>query len=194
MIAQLTGNFLQMSPTRVVVETNGVGYEVNISLHTFSAISNATSGTLFTFLKISEEAFTLYGFAEQAEKELFIKLISVSGVGAATARMMLSSLKPSELQQAITTSNVKLLESIKGIGKKTAERIALELRDKLGILAAGSGSLNALHNSPESEALEGLIALGIGKTIAEQAIKKVNTTKTETLSVEAIIKLALKFL
>ncbi len=195
MIGQLTGRFINKTPTHLVVDINGVGYDVNISLHTFSAISNADSGTLFTFLKITEDAFTLYGFAEQSEKEIFIKLIGVSGVGASTARMMLSSMKPYELQQAITSSNVKLLESIKGIGKKTAERIALELRDKLGILAPGATSLPLQHNTPESEALEGLMALGIGKAVAEQAIKKVTITKTdEQLTVEAIIKLALKSL
>ncbi|MES2646622.1 MAG: Holliday junction branch migration protein RuvA [Bacteroidota bacterium] len=195
MIGQLTGRFINKTPTHLVVDINGVGYDVNISLHTFSAISNADSGTLFTFLKITEDAFTLYGFAEQSEKEIFIKLIGVSGVGASTARMMLSSMKPYELQQAITSSNVKLLESIKGIGKKTAERIALELRDKLGILAPGATSLPLQHNTPESEALEGLMALGIGKAVAEQAIKKVTITKTDVqLTVEAIIKLALKSL
>ena len=192
MYAYLQGKFTFKNPAQLYVDVNGVGYEVNISLHTYSAISSAASGTLFTFLKVSEDAFTLYGFAEQSEKAMFIKLISVSGVGASTARMMLSSMKPFELQQAITSSNVKLLESIKGIGKKTAERIALELRDKLGILAAGATSLPVQHNTPESEALEGLIALGIGKAIAEQAIKKVNNAKTGELSVEAIIKLALK--
>lgn len=195
MIAQLTGKFLHKTPTRLVVDVNGTGYDVNISLHTFSAISNAEHGTLFTYLKVSEDAFTLFGFAEQSEKDIFIKLLSVSGVGASTARMMLSSMRPFELQQAITTSNVKLLESIKGIGKKTAERIALELRDKLGILAAGATSLPVQHNTPESEALEGLIALGIAKAVAEQAVKRVTNTKTdEHLSVEAIIKLALKSL
>jgi Holliday junction DNA helicase RuvA len=194
MIAQLTGKFLHKSPTRVVVDTNGVGYEVNISLHTYSAISTAESGTLFTFLKVSEDAFTLYGFAEPVEKEMFVKLISVSGVGAATARMMLSSLKPVEIQQAIITNNVKLLEGIKGIGKKTAERIALELRDKLGSAGVGSTSLALQHNTPELEALEGLIALGIGKSMAEQAIRKVSNASTNSLSVEAIIKQALKFL
>jgi holliday junction DNA helicase RuvA len=195
MIGQLTGRFINKTPTHLVVDINGVGYEVNISLHTFSAISNADSGTLYTFLKISEDAFTLYGFAEQSEKEIFIKLIGVSGVGASTARMMLSSMKPFELQHAITSSNLKVLEGIKGIGKKTAERIALELRDKLGILAPGATSLPLQHNTPESEALEGLMALGIGKAVAEQAIKKVTNTKTDDqITVEAIIKLALKSL
>jgi holliday junction DNA helicase RuvA len=195
MIGQLTGRFINKTPTHLVVDINGVGYEVNISLHTFSAISNADSGTLYTYLKISEDAFTLYGFAEQSEKEIFIKLIGVSGVGASTARMMLSSMKPFELQHAITSSNLKVLEGIKGIGKKTAERIALELRDKLGILAPGATSLPLQHNTPESEALEGLMALGIGKAVAEQAIKKVTNTKTDDqITVEAIIKLALKSL
>ena len=194
MIAQLTGKFLHKTPTRVTVDTNGVGYEVNISLHTYSAIATTDSGTLFTFLKVSEDAFTLYGFADHAEKDMFVKLISVSGVGAATARMMLSSLKPVEIQQAIVSNNVKLLEGVKGIGKKTAERIALELRDKLGTLMQGTVGLSFQHNTPESEALEGLIALGIGKAVAEQAIKKVSSTGTNLLSVEAIIKQALKFL
>lgn len=194
MIAQLTGKFLHKSPTKVIVDTNGTGYEVNISLHTYSAIAAADSGTLLTYLKISEDAFTLYGFAEPSEKEMFVKLVSVSGVGAATARMMLSSLKPSEIQQAIAAGNVKLLEGVKGIGKKTAERIALELRDKLGALIPETGGMAHQHNTAESVALEGLIALGIGKAQAEQAIKKVTHSGSGSLTVEAIIKQALKFL
>jgi Holliday junction DNA helicase RuvA len=194
MISQLTGKFLYKSPTRVVVDTNGTGYEVNISLNTYSSISQMEAGTLFTYLRVSEDAFTLYGFADMAEKEIFLKLISVSGVGAATARMMISSLKPVEIQQAITTGNIKLLESIKGIGKKTAERIALELRDKIAILPTVSGGLPAQHNTPEAEALEGLIALGIGKVLAEQAIRKAIAGATGDQSVENIIKQSLKFL
>jgi Holliday junction DNA helicase RuvA len=195
MIAQLTGNFLHKTPTRVIIDTNGVGYEVNISLNTYSAIANASSGTLFTHLKISEDAFTIYGFADASEKEMFLKLLSVSGVGAATARMMLSSLKPVEVQMAISSGNVKLLESIKGIGKKTAERIALELRDKLAILpSAVAGGMMVQHNTPETEALEGLMALGIGKAIAEQALRKATASNPGSLSVENLIKLALKLL
>eukprot|EP01035_Chromulina_nebulosa_P010481 gene10481-14078_t len=161
MIAQLTGNFLHKTPTRVIVDVHGVGYEVNISLNTYGVISTANSGTLLTYLKVSEDAFTIFGFAEAAEKEIFLKLISVSGVGAATARMMVSSLKPVEIQQAIASNNIKLLESIKGIGKKTAERIALELRDKVGALPLGDTNLSTSHNTAESEALEALMALGI---------------------------------
>ena len=126
MIAQLTGKFLYKTPTQLVIDCNGIGYEVNISLHTFSAIQHLDFGTLFTFLKVAEDAHILYGFSEIAEKQIFIMLLSVSGVGAATARMMLSSLKPLEVQQAILTGNLKLLESIKGIGKKTAEGIVLQ--------------------------------------------------------------------
>jgi Holliday junction DNA helicase RuvA len=164
-------------------------------LNTYSAIANASSGTLLTHLKVSEDAFTIYGFADASEKEMFLKLLSVSGVGAATARMMLSSLKPVEVQMAITSGNVKLLESIKGIGKKTAERIALELRDKLAILpSAVAGGMMAQHNTPETEALEGLMALGIGKAIAEQALRKATASNPGSLSVVNLIKLALKLL
>lgn len=194
MIAQLTGNFLHKTPTRVIVDVHGVGYEVNISLNTYSAISTANAGTLLTYFKVSEDAFTIYGFFDAPEKEIFLKLISVSGVGAATARMMVSSLKPVEIQQAIAGNNIKLLESIKGIGKKTAERIALELRDKIGALPLGDTNVSTPHNTAESEALEALMALGIGKAIAEQAIKKATKQSSETLQVEALIKLALKSL
>lgn len=133
MIALLSGNFLHKTPTRVVVDAGGVGYEVHISLNTYSAIANLKAGSLFTHLKIAEDAFTLYGFWEEAEKDIFLKVIGVSGVGAGTARMMLNSLKPQELAQAIAQSNIKALESIKGIGKKTAERIVLELKDKMSL-------------------------------------------------------------
>ncbi len=194
MIAQLTGSFLHKTPTKLVVEAGGVGYEVNISLNTYSAISQVEKGTLLTHLKVAEDAFTLYGFSELAEKELFLKLISVSGVGAGTARMMLNSLKPAELQQAIASSNIRLLESIKGIGKKTAERIALELRDKMGTLATAGSTAAGWHNTAESEAFEALVALGISKQAAEQALKKIKNTTADPLPVEAIIKQALKLL
>lgn len=194
MIAQLSGKFLYKNPTRVVVDVNGVGYEVNISLHTYSAISALESGTLFTHLKISEEAFTLWGFAEEAEKEIFLKLIGVSGVGAATARMMVSSLKPREIQLAIGAGNTKQLEAIKGIGKKTAERIVLELKDKIGIVAGSGQNFAPIQNTAEADALEALVALGISKNMAETAVRKVMSLQTETPPVEDIIKLALKSL
>lgn len=194
MIALLSGNFLYKSPTRLIVEAQGVGYEVHISLNTYSAIAHLDGGRLFTYLKVSEDALTIFGFAEESEKEIFLKLIGVSGVGAATARMMISHLRPAEIQQAILQNQVKLLEAVKGIGKKTAERIVLELRDKVGTLQVSGTTWAKPNNTPHTEALEALIALGIAKPAAEQAIKKVEASEADAQSVETIIKLALKSL
>lgn len=194
MIAQLTGKFLHKTPTRVVVDVQGVGYDVQISLHTYSAIQAADSGTLYTHLKVAEDAFTLFGFSELAEREVFLKLISVSGVGAATARMMLSSLKPAEVIAAITGGQLKTLEAVKGIGKKTAERLVLELKDKMGAVTQDAGASPAWaaagsHNSLQQDALEALVALGIARSTAEQALRRVGTGAT---SVQDLIKQALK--
>ena len=131
MYAYLRGDFSYKTASQVYVDINGVGYEVNITLNTYSAIETLAGGKLFTYLQIKEDAHTLYGFFEKEEKDMFVLLISVSGVGAATARMMLSSLKPEEVEIAISTGNLKLIESVKGIGKKTAERLVLELKDKV---------------------------------------------------------------
>ena len=132
MIAFVRGNFVQKQPARVVVDVNGVGYDLQISLHTYSSIVNKESGQLFTYLHITENAHTLFGFAEMTEKDLFLQLISVSGVGTSTARMMLCGMKPEEITRAIVQGNTKQLESIKGIGRKSAERLIVELRDKFG--------------------------------------------------------------
>ena len=129
MIAFLKGAFVQRSPSQVVIEVQGIGYEVQISLNTYAQIQHLQEGLLYTHLQIKEDAHTLFGFADIQEKELFIQLISVSGVGAATARMMLSSLKPEELIRAIQQGQTRQLESIKGIGKKSAERLILELKE-----------------------------------------------------------------
>ena len=192
MIALLTGKFLYKSPTQLIIDCNGVGYEVHISLNTFSAIQSLEYGTLFTYLKVSEDAHTIYGFAESAEKQIFIQLLSVSGVGAATARMMLSSLKPLEVQQAILMGNVRLLESIKGIGKKTAERIVLELKDKVGKHAAINAISSSSYNTVHQDALEALAALGINRIMAEQTLKKVVAGMAENPTVEELIKQVLK--
>jgi Holliday junction DNA helicase RuvA len=176
------------------VNAAGVGYEVHISLNTFSAIQNASEALLHTYLKVSEDAFTLYGFAEEQEKEMFLKLISVSGVGAATARMMLSSLKPAEIALAISSGNTRQLESVKGIGRKTAERMVVELKDKMGMKGAVQPISGVMHTTPEADALEALIALGIGKPLAEQAIRKVLASGEPVNDVESIIKKALKSL
>lgn len=177
-----------------MVDVQGVGYEVFISLHTYSAIQPLEKGTLFTFLKVSEDAFSLFGFAEEAEKEIFLKLIGVSGVGAATARMMLSHLKPAELVAAIAGGQVKQLEAVKGIGKKTAERIVLELRDKMGGIAPANPSAQPAGNTMQADALEALVALGIARPMAEQAIRKALLVVPPDAAVEAIIKQALKSL
>lgn len=191
MIAFVRGEFVRKTPAQVIVDVNGVGYELQISLHTYSAISNSKSGQLLTYLHITENGQTLFGFFEQEEKDLFLQLISVSGVGAATARMMLSGMKPDEIAKAIVQGNAKLLESIKGIGRKTAERLILELRDKAGKIVGGTVlSAGETVVPVEQDALNALIALGIAKPAAETAIKKV--TKTDNLTLEELIKTALK--
>ena len=193
MIAFVRGKFFRKTPAQVIVDVNGVGYEVQISLHTYSFISNTDSGQLFTYLHITENAQTLYGFFGLEEKELFLQLISVSGVGAATARMMLSGMKPEEIRKAIMQGNVKQLESVKGIGKKTAERLILELRDKIVKISGDSfAALADGHNTKGDDALNALLSLGISKPMAEMAVKKVFQNDVTEISVEQIIKLALK--
>ena len=192
MIAFVRGQFVYKTPTVVHVEANGVGYELLISLHTYSHIQSLEKGLLYTHLHIKEDAHTLYGFAEVAEKELFQQLISVSGVGAATARMMLSSLKPDELARAIVQGNTKQLEGIKGIGKKSAERIVLELRDKLSKVKSDINISPLINNTLEQDALNALIALGIARSAGEQAIQRVMKAEPTLTAVEDIIKKALK--
>ncbi len=194
MIAFLRGNFIYKAPAIVYVDVNGIGYEVQISLNTYSKIQALESGVLQTYLQVREDGQTLYGFFDVAEKEMFIMLISISGVGATTARMMLSSMKPEEIARAILQANVKQLESIKGIGKKTAERIVLELRDKINKTMPETNISPLINNTLERDALNALIALGIARPVAEQAIKKVVTSTPGSGKVEDIIKQALKTL
>jgi Holliday junction DNA helicase RuvA len=194
MIAFLRGDFVHKTPALLHMDVGGVGYELQISLNTYSRIQSLERGILLTYLHIREDAHILYGFFEEAEKELFIQLISVSGVGASTARMMLSSMKPEEITRAIIQGNARQLESIKGIGKKSAERIILELRDKVG---KGKGETNIsslISNTLEQDALNALITLGIARPAAEQAIKKTFNEVSGTEKVEDIIKKALKLL
>jgi Holliday junction DNA helicase RuvA len=191
MIAFVNGKFVSKLPNQVIVDVNGVGYDLQISLNTYSVTSNKEEGKLFTYLHITENAQTLYGFSDMEEKELFLHLISVSGVGASTARMMLSGLTPEEIIRSITNGNAKQLESIKGIGKKTAERLVLELKDKLTRLQTNLPNASYAINTVESDALNALVALGIQKNMAENAIKKVLSSANSS-SVENIIKLALK--
>ncbi len=192
MIAFVSGRFIIKLPSQVIVDVNGVGYELQISLNTYSAINNNESGKLYTYLHITENAHTLYGFFDMAEKDIFLQLISVSGVGASTARVMLSGLKPDEVIKAIIQNNTKQLESVKGIGKKTAERIVLELKDKLGRQQTDKSNTSYVINTPEADALNALIALGIQRNNAEAALKKVISPENNKLTLENIIKLALK--
>lgn len=192
MIAYLSGKFTYKSPAVVYVDVSGVGYEVNISLNTYSRIQDKAEGKLFTYLQIKEDAHTLYGFFDMAEKEIFTQLISVSGVGAATARMMLSSLKPEEITNAIIVSNHRILESVKGIGKKTAERLVLELRDKIGKSSMQPATGQITDNTLSFDALNALVALGIARPVADLAIKKVIQSEPDITHLEDLIKKALK--
>ena len=194
MIASLTGNFIIKTPSYIHVDVQGVGYEVQISLNTFTRIQDLKQGTLLTHLQIKEDGHTLFGFAEQAEKELFVQLINVNGVGASTARMMLSSMQPQELRNAIASGNTVALEKIKGIGRKSAERIILELRDKMVKLGHDVTVGGFAHQSIDHDALNALIALGIQKNTAESALKKVRAASPEDNTIESLIKKSLQFI
>jgi Holliday junction DNA helicase RuvA len=192
MYAYLQGKFTYKSPAQVYIDVNGVGFEVNISLNTYSHVQNLDHGKLYTHLQVKEDAHTLFGFFDRQEKDMFLLLTGVSGVGAATARMMLSSLKPEEVSLAIVQSNVKLLESVKGIGKKTAERLVLELKDKMGKNALDSNLSTLMGNSLEMDALNALTALGISRSQAENAIQKIIRAEPAVSQLEDLIKKALK--
>lgn len=194
MFAYLKGNFVYKSPALVHIDVNGVGYEVHITLNSFTEIQHLSQGTLHTYLHIREDAHLIYGFFSPAEKEMFLMLLSVNGIGAATARMMLSSVKPEEISRAILQGNVKVLEGVKGIGKKTAERIVLELRDKLGKQATEPNISPLVHNTLEVDAFNALLALGIARSSADQAVKKIMSSHPVPERVEEIIKKALKIL
>lgn len=190
MIGYIEGKYVDMTPTITYVDVNGVGYEVQISLNTYQQINGKKEGKLFTHLHVREDAWTMYGFAELAEKEAFQKLITISGIGAATARVMLSSLTPGELYQIIAAGDNKALEKVKGIGAKTAQRIILELKGKVDLSTVDPKISAFAHNTIEQDALNALMGLGIAKQVAERAIGKVN--KEINITVETIIKEALK--
>lgn len=194
MIAYLKGDFVRKTPAVVQVEVAGVGYEVQISLNTYSKIQDLQTGTLQTHLLVREDAHILFGFFDLAEKNLFQQLIAVSGIGASTARIMLSYMKPDELTNAIVLGNVKSLEAIKGIGKKTAERIVLELKDKLAKTPAETNNISSWKgNTLQNDALNALIQLGISRQAADNAIQKVLQQHPES-GVEFLIKGALQIL
>ena len=193
MIAYLKGDFVHKTPASVQLEVNGVGYDVQITLNTYTRIQNLDKGMLHTILIIREDAHLLYGFFEIAEKEMFLQLTSVSGIGASTARVMLSYMKPDELATAIILSDIRTLEGIKGIGKKTAERMVLELKDKLVRHPIESNISPLRSNTLHQDALNALTALGINRPAAEQAVKKVLALEPG-LPVEELIKKTLRSL
>lgn len=191
MITQIEGNIIEKTPTYVIIDCMGVGYQAHISLNTFSKIPSSGKCKLFTLLIIREDAHLLYGFADKHERHLFELLTSVSGVGASTARMILSSLNPSELEQVIASGNVVTLKSIKGIGEKSAQRIIVDLKDKISKEVVRADNVLPFLNPLRDEALAALLALGFQKQAAEKAIDK--SIKASSVStVEELIKLSLK--
>jgi Holliday junction DNA helicase RuvA len=193
MIDHLAGKLDSITPTYAVIDCNGVGYIAHISLHTYTRIKDAASVKILTHLAIREDAHVLYGFADEHERELFRLLISVSGVGSATARMILSSLNPVEIERAIAGSDLTTLKRIKGIGAKSAERIIVDLKDKVGkSTLAGAESSHTLGGN--QEAMLALVALGFTKPAVEKILLKVMHETGGGLKVEEIIKQALKYL
>ncbi|MFN4235234.1 MAG: Holliday junction branch migration protein RuvA [Bacteroidia bacterium] len=191
MITQIEGNVIEKTPTYVVIDCMGIGYQIHISLNTFSKIPVSGKYKLYTLLIIREDAHLLYGFADKQERHLFELLTSVSGVGASTARMILSSLTPTELEQVIASGNVAALKSIKGIGEKSAQRIIVDLKDKISKEFIHAENVLPFLNPIRDEALAALLALGFQKQAAEKAIDK-TLKSNNTSSVEELIKLTLK--
>ena len=191
MINHIHGKLVEKTPTYIVIDCGGVGYFIHISLQTYSKLSDAEHCKVFTHLSIKEDAHLLYGFAEEDERKLFRQLISVSGIGEATARVMLSSLSPAEIQQAIITENVSLLQSVKGIGSKTAQRVIIDLKDKLKKGELLTELLLPSNNRIKEQALSALVTLGFAKNAAEKVILSLLKNNQAELTVEELIKLAL---
>ena len=191
MITHIQGKLVEKTPTHVIVDCNGTGYFINISLHTFSQITDQESIKVLTHLQVKEDSHTLYGFMSSAEREIFRLLISVSGIGANTARTMLSSLTPIQIREGIAIGDVPLIQSVKGIGLKTAQRVIIDLKDKvLKIYDIDETSLSQ-NNTNKDEALSALEVLGFAKKQAEKVIDKLVKIQPEA-TVEALIKEALK--
>jgi len=194
MYAYIDGKLAFKSPSYVVIEAGGVGYHINISLNTFSRIGNVERCKLFTWLHVKEDGHTLYGFADEGERRLFLHLISVSGVGPNTGRMMLSSITPEEIQAAIVKGDVSQIQRIKGIGPKSAQRLVLELQDKLR--KEGPDTLISVpkHNTVKDEALSALVMLGFARNAVEKVLEQELNKNGNNLTVEQLIKFALKSL
>jgi holliday junction DNA helicase RuvA len=190
MITQLRGRLVEKSPTSVVIDCQGVGYLVNISLFTFGQLTDEENIQLYTHLQVREDAHTLYGFTTDLERQLFRLLIGISGIGANTARTMLSSLSPSEIGQAIQGEQVDVIQSVKGIGAKTAQRVVIELRDKIQGIVADAGIPAVSSNTNREEALSALVVLGYQTKSCVTVIDELLSMDAE-MSVERLIRNAL---
>ena len=191
MITHIRGRLVEKSPTAVVIDCNGVGYFIHISLHTFSQLKDDESIKLLTHLQIKEDAHQLYGFATVMEREIFRLLISVSGIGTNTARTMLSSLTPKQIREGIAAEDVTLIQSVKGIGLKTAQRVIIDLKDKILKIYDIDETLLISDNTNKDEALSALEVLGFAKKNSERVVAKIISNNPDA-SVELIIKEALK--
>ena len=196
MIDYIKGEITELTPAYVVLETSGIGYFVNITLPTFSFLGEQTTAKLFIFESIREDAHVLYGFRYQSERQLFLLLISVSGIGANTARMIMSSYSALEIQEMIASGNVSALNAIKGIGTKTAQRIIVDLKDKIVKGSGGSEMPNLVTNKnteQKEEAVSALIMLGFAAAASQKTVERI-LIEQPTLKVEQLIKLALKIM
>ena len=191
MIDYIKGAITQINPTFITLESGGIGYFINISVTTFSKLENKTDTRILIHEVIREDSHQLFGFADSAERDIFRLLISVTGVGANTARMMLSSLSPEETEKAILGSDVNILKSVKGIGLKTAQRIIVDLKDKLGKQAASGEIFTFSDNTNRDEALSALVMLGFAKSAVSKVLDKI-VREEKNLTVEDLIKRALK--
>ncbi len=192
MFAYLEGELVYKSPSMLYLAVNGVGYELNITLQTYAKVQDLDKCRFYIHLQVREDAWVLYGFADEEERATFRQLLNISGVGAATARIVLSSLTTDELERAVATEDSKTLERVKGIGGKTAQRIILELKGKLSGRKNTSQMSAVRHNTTQEDALIALVNLGISRSVGESAIKKIDNVSS--LSVEELIKQALRAL
>lgn len=190
MITHIKGKLVEKTPTYVVIDCNGIGYKLHISLQTYSNIKEENC-FLFTHLSVKEDSHTLYGFSDEQERTLFRNLISVSGVGPSTAQVVLSTFSPKETCQYIISADVAALQSVKGIGGKTAQRIIIDLKDKLGKGITTTDIPLYQNNDLRDQALSALVALGFNKKLAEQKVDKILRDSSEEISVEALVKSAL---
>jgi len=193
MYEYIKGNITELTPASVIVEAGGVGYFINISLTTYTRLNGRENVTVFLQQIVREDAHLLYGFADRDEREIFKLLISVNGIGANTAIMMLSSYQPEQLRDAIATENVNVLKSIKGIGAKTAQRVIIDLKDKIGKSSESVQVLGKADNTTREEALSALVMLGFNKRVIEKALERI-FSDNPGISVEETIKIALKSL